>query len=157
MKATERMATARVAVGGTDGSSRMWVSGGEGAAVGVRLSFLRSLAISRADGSLTQEQIRPQLPPDLLLAVETLAEEIRSGNCLPEDLPLVILGNDWHFDGYRIHKGEPPAAPENIGGESESPYLTVEVSRLVVWAFIAAAVVIVAASAMAAVKLLTLN
>ena len=68
--------------------------GGHVEGAGWRMSFLRQLARARADGLLTAEQIKRELPADLLLAVEALAEELRSGN---HAMPLVVIGNDWDF------------------------------------------------------------
>jgi len=79
---------------------------------GWRMEFLQKLARARADGLLRFEQIRPQLPPDLLLAVEALAEELRTGNHV---MPLVVLGNDWDFS----RAADSPAA-EPVDAEPES-------------------------------------
>jgi hypothetical protein len=70
------------------------LAGGHVNGAGWRMEFLRQLARARADGLLTAEQIKSQLPADLLLAVEALAEELRCGNHV---MPLVVLGNDWDF------------------------------------------------------------
>ena len=72
------------------------LAGGHVNGAGWRMEFLRQLARARADGLLTAEQIKSQLPADLLLAVEALAAELGSGNHV---MPLVVLGNDWDFGG----------------------------------------------------------
>jgi len=72
------------------------LSGGHIEGAGWRMEFLRLLARARADGLLTVDQIKRQLPADLLLAVEALAEELRGGSHV---MPLVVLGNDWDFGG----------------------------------------------------------
>ena len=70
------------------------LAGGHVEGHGWRMGFLRRLARARADGLLTAEQIKRELPSDLLLAVEALAEELRRGN---HAMPLVVIGNDWDF------------------------------------------------------------
>ena len=72
------------------------LTGGHVNGAGWRMEFLRLLARARADGLLTVDQIKRQLPADLLLAVEALAEELRNGSHV---MPLVVLGNDWDFGG----------------------------------------------------------
>jgi hypothetical protein len=70
------------------------LAGGHIEGTGWRMEYLRQLARARADGLLTVDQIKRQLPADLLLAVEALAAELGSGNHV---MPLVVLGNDWDF------------------------------------------------------------
>jgi hypothetical protein len=72
------------------------LAGGHVEGQGWRMEFLRLLARARTDDLLTVDQIKRQLPADLLPAVEALAEELRSGNHV---MPLVVLGNDWDFGG----------------------------------------------------------
>jgi len=77
-------------------------AGKRGRVEGRTASFLEQLAIARADGSLTAEQVRPQVPPEMAAAVEALAAEIRNGVSLKDaeriyEIPLLALGPDWDF------------------------------------------------------------
>jgi hypothetical protein len=96
------------------------LAGGHVEGQGWRMEYLRLLARARADGLLRHDQVKQQLPADLLLAVEALADELRGGSHV---MPLVVLGNDWDFAADDAREHEPawsrlsrirPAEPDNF-------------------------------------------